>query len=63
MTDAQRALHDLVDKQQIREVALRLLSGAMHHVGNHRVELFGDVAISEAYSTNTHWDTRIATRM
>ncbi|MGW0045300.1 nuclear transport factor 2 family protein [Rhodococcus sp. NPDC003348] len=34
---------------------LELLGGTMHHVGNHLVELFGDVAISEAYSTNVHW--------
>ncbi|MFD6860349.1 nuclear transport factor 2 family protein [Rhodococcus sp. NPDC060086] len=99
MTDTSRALQDLLDKQDIREVVLRycrgidrldfdlvrdcyhldgidhhtgfdgnvdeyiawvkprleLLGGTMHHVGNHLVELFGDVAISEAYSTNTHW--------
>lgn len=34
---------------------LELLGGTMHHVGNHLVELFGDIAISEAYSTNVHW--------
>lgn len=34
---------------------LELLGGTMHHLGNHLVELFGDVAISETYSTNVHW--------
>ncbi|TQF69452.1 nuclear transport factor 2 family protein [Rhodococcus spelaei] len=35
---------------------LELLGGTMHAVGNHLVELYGDVAISETYSTNTHWE-------
>ncbi|MFC7446807.1 nuclear transport factor 2 family protein [Rhodococcus daqingensis] len=34
---------------------LESLSGTMHHIGNHLVELYGDVAISESYSTATHW--------
>ncbi|MFD4265315.1 nuclear transport factor 2 family protein [Rhodococcus sp. NPDC058481] len=34
---------------------LELLGGTMHHIGNHLVELRGDLAISESYSTATHW--------
>lgn len=34
---------------------LELLGGTMHQVGNHRVDLFGDTAVSETYSTNVHW--------
>ena len=34
---------------------LELLGGTMHHIGNHLVELHGDLAISESYSTATHW--------
>ncbi|MDG3011664.1 nuclear transport factor 2 family protein [Rhodococcus sp. D2-41] len=34
---------------------LETLGGTMHHVGNHLVELFGDVAIAETYSMNVHW--------
>ncbi len=29
--------------------------GTMHIVGNHLVELCGDVAISETYGTSVHW--------
>lgn len=31
------------------------LGGTMHHIGNHLVELHGEVAISESYSIATHW--------
>ncbi|EGD55659.1 nuclear transport factor 2 family protein [Gordonia neofelifaecis] len=31
------------------------LGGTMHTLGNHRVELFGDHAMSETYATATHW--------
>ena len=34
---------------------LEELAGTMHHVGNHLVELYGDLAISETYATNVHW--------
>ena len=34
---------------------LTAIGGTMHHIGNHLVELHGDDAISEAYSTATHW--------
>ncbi len=33
----------------------RFMAGTMHTVGNHRVELFGDEAVSETYLTATHW--------
>ncbi len=31
------------------------LAGTMHVIGNHRVELFGDDALSETYLTAVHW--------
>jgi hypothetical protein len=31
------------------------LDGTMHVMGNHRVELFGDDALSETYLTAVHW--------
>ena len=31
------------------------LGGTMHITGNHRVELFGDAALSETYVTAVHW--------
>ncbi|GAB2635521.1 nuclear transport factor 2 family protein [Prescottella soli] len=34
---------------------IETFDGTMHFVGNHYVELFGDRAISETYSTATHW--------
>lgn len=34
---------------------LRTLGGTMHHIGNRLVELHGDRAISESYSTAAHW--------
>jgi hypothetical protein len=33
------------------------LAGTMHVIGNHRVELFGDDALSETYLTAVHWGT------
>ena len=35
--------------------ALRRLDGTMHIVGNHLVELHGDVAVAETYGTAVHW--------
>ena len=35
--------------------ALRRFSGTMHIVGNHLVELHGNVAVSETYGTAVHW--------
>lgn len=37
------------------ERPLRRHGGTMHHVGNHLVELHGDVAISETYLSAAHW--------
>ncbi|WP_127782346.1 nuclear transport factor 2 family protein [Rhodococcus sp. X156] len=37
------------------ERGLRRLGGTMHHVGNHLVELHGDVAVSETYLSAAHW--------
>lgn len=37
------------------EPKLRAIGGTMHHIGNHLVELHGDFAVSEAYSTAAHW--------
>ncbi|WP_137723060.1 nuclear transport factor 2 family protein [Prescottella subtropica] len=37
------------------EPKLRAIGGTMHHIGNHLIEVHGDVAISEAYSTSAHW--------
>lgn len=34
---------------------LPALGGTMHHIGNHLVELHGDLAISESYCMATHW--------
>lgn len=34
---------------------LSVIGGTMHHIGNHLVELHDDWAISESYSTATHW--------
>jgi hypothetical protein len=36
-------------------VALRRLRGTMHIIGNHAVELRGDVAVAETYGTAVHW--------
>lgn len=33
----------------------RFMAGTMHTIGNHRVELFGDEALSETYVSATHW--------
>lgn len=37
------------------EPKLRAIGGTMHHIGNHLVELHGDFAVSESYSTAAHW--------
>jgi SnoaL-like domain len=34
---------------------LRRLDGTMHIVGNHLVQLSGDVAVAETYGTAVHW--------
>jgi len=34
-----------------------VFDGTMHLVGNHRVELAGDVAVAETYGTAIHWGT------
>lgn len=33
----------------------KYLSGTMHIIGNHLIDLYGDEAISEAYGTSVHW--------
>lgn len=33
----------------------RFMAGTMHTVGNHRVELFDEEALSETYVSATHW--------
>ncbi|MGY1814496.1 nuclear transport factor 2 family protein [Blastococcus sp. SYSU D00820] len=37
------------------ERGLAKFSGTMHVVGNHLVELHGDLAVSETYGTAVHW--------
>ncbi|MBS4754558.1 nuclear transport factor 2 family protein [Nocardioides sp. zg-ZUI104] len=37
------------------EGALRQMSGTMHTLCNHLVELHGDVAVAETYAHTTHW--------